>query len=236
MGVKTKYMAEKLITIVDDEEDIVELVSYHLKREGFKVKEFHNGRDFLSYIESVVPDLAVLDIMLPGIDGLDICRILKNKSTTALIPIIMLTAKASEADIVVGLELGADDYIVKPFSPREFVARCKTVLRRVGAMKVQEKTIKIGPISINSEKYQVTVDENKIILTTTEFKILEVLAEGKGRVFTRDQLLKKKRLWGDDKLIYDRTIDVHIKNLREKLGITGNMIKTVRSIGYKLEE
>ncbi len=229
-------MTEKLITIVDDEEDIVKLVSHHLKREGFKVKEFHNGRDFLSYIESVVPDLAVLDIMLPGIDGLEICRILKNKSTTSSVPIIMLTAKASEADVVVGLELGADDYIVKPFSPRELVARVKTVLRRTGAKESDDNIIKIGPLTINTEKYEVSVDNDKILLTTTEFKILEVLADGKGRVFTRDQLLKKKRLWGDDKLVYDRTIDVHIKNLREKLGTAGNMIKTVRSIGYKLEE
>ncbi|MEW6145702.1 MAG: response regulator transcription factor [Thermodesulfobacteriota bacterium] len=229
-------MTEKLITIVDDEEDIVKLVSHHLKREGFKVKEFHNGRDFLSYIESVVPDLAVLDIMLPGIDGLEICRILKNKSTTASVPIIMLTAKASEADVVVGLELGADDYIVKPFSPRELVARVKTVLRRTGAKESDDNIIKIGPLTINTEKYEVSVDNEKVLLTTTEFKILEVLADGKGRVFTRDQLLKKKRLWGDDKLVYDRTIDVHIKNLREKLGAAGNMIKTVRSIGYKLEE
>jgi DNA-binding response OmpR family regulator len=229
-------MSEKLITIVDDEEDIVELVSHHLKREGFKVKKFHNGRDFLSYVGAVVPDLAVLDIMLPGIDGLEICRMLKQKSSTASVPIIMLTAKASEADVVVGLELGADDYIVKPFSPREFVARCKSVLRRIGAMEVKDDIIKAGPLAINLEKYEVTVEDKKIILTTTEFKILEVLAEGKGRVFTRDQLLKRKRLWGDDKLVYDRTIDVHIKNLREKLGIAGILIKTVRSIGYKLEE
>ena len=229
-------MSEKLITIVDDEEDIVKLVSHHLKREGFKVKEFHNGRDFLSYIESVVPDLAVLDIMLPGIDGLEICRILKNKSTTSSVPIIMLTAKASEADVVVGLELGADDYIVKPFSPRELVARVKTVLRRTGLKESDDHIIKIGPLTINTEKYEVSVDSKRILLTTTEFKILEVLADGKGRVYTRDQLLKKKRLWGDDKLVYDRTIDVHIKNLREKLGTAGNMIKTVRSIGYKLEE
>jgi len=229
-------MSDKIITIVDDEEDIVDLVGHHLKREGFKVKEFHNGRDFLSYIESVVPDLAVLDIMLPGIDGLEICRMLKNKSSTNSVPIIMLTAKASEADVVVGLELGADDYIVKPFSPRELVARVKTVLRRTTFTEDVGHVIKIGPLVVNTEKYEVVVENNKLNLTTTEFKILEVLAEGKGRVFTRDQLLKKKRLWGDDKLVYDRTIDVHIKNLREKLGIAGNMIKTVRSIGYKLEE
>ena len=183
-------MSEKLITIVDDEEDILELVGHHLKREGFKVKEFHNGRDFLSFLESVVPDLAVLDIMLPGIDGLEICRMLKSKTSTSSVPIIMLTAKASEADIVVGLELGADDYIVKPFSPRELVARVKTVLRRTTAIEDQGNIIRIGPLVVNTEKYEVSVEGNKLNLTTTEFKILEVLAEGKGRVFTRDQLLK----------------------------------------------
>ena len=228
-------MSDNVIAIVDDEEDIVELVSHHLKREGFKVKEFYNGRDFLSYIESVMPDLAVLDIMLPGIDGLEMCRILKSKARTSSLPIIMLTAKATEADVVVGLELGADDYMVKPFSPRELVARVKTILRRASSKEEDRKLIRLGSLSIDKEKFEATVDGKKIDLTTTEFKILEVLAEGQGRVYTRDQLLKKKRLWGDDKLVYDRTIDVHIKNLREKLGKTGNLIKTIRGIGYKLE-
>ena len=228
-------MSDNVIAIVDDEEDIVELVSHHLKREGFKVKEFYNGRDFLSFIESVIPDLAVLDIMLPGIDGLEICRILKSKARTSSLPIIMLTAKATEADVVVGLELGADDYMVKPFSPRELVARVKTILRRASSKEEDKKLIRLGSLSIDKEKFEATVDGKKIDLTTTEFKILEVLAEGQGRVYTRDQLLKKKRLWGDDKLVYDRTIDVHIKNLREKLGKTGNLIKTIRGIGYKLE-
>jgi DNA-binding response OmpR family regulator len=228
-------MSDNIIAIVDDEEDIVELVSHHLKREGFKVKEFYNGRDFLSYIESVIPDLAVLDIMLPGIDGLEICRILKSKARTSSLPIIMLTAKATEADVVVGLELGADDYMVKPFSPRELVARVKTILRRASSKEEDKKIMRLGSLSIDKEKFEATVDGKKIDLTTTEFKILEVLAEGQGRVYTRDQLLKKKRLWGDDKLVYDRTIDVHIKNLREKLGKTGNLIKTIRGIGYKLE-
>ena len=228
-------MSEKVIAIVDDEEDIVELVSHHLKREGFRVKEFFNGRDFLLFLESIIPDLTILDIMLPGIDGLEICRILKSKQRTSSLPIIMLTAKASEADVVVGLELGADDYIVKPFSPRELIARVKSLIRRTSKKEVGVSTIKIGPLSLNSEKYEVTVNGKKIDLTTTEFKILEVLLERRGSVFTRDQLLKKKRLWGDDKLVYDRTIDVHIKNLREKLGTVGNMIKTIRGIGYKLE-
>jgi DNA-binding response OmpR family regulator len=229
-------MNDKVIAIVDDEEDIVELVSHHLKRDGLKVKEFYNGRDFLSYTKSLLPDLVILDIMLPGTDGLEICRILKNNTRTSSLPIIMLTAKGTEADIVVGLELGADDYIIKPFSPRELVVRVKNILRRVSKEEKRETLIRIGSFSLDSEKFEVTVEKEKIELTTTEFKILEVLAEGKGKVFTRDQLLKKKRIWGDEKLVYDRTIDVHIKNLREKLGKAGGMVKTIRGIGYKLEE
>lgn len=228
-------MADKTIVIVDDEEDIVELVSHHLKREGFLVKEFNKGRDFFSYLESIVPDLIILDIMLPGMDGLEICKILKSKPKTSSIPIIMLTAKAGEADVVVGLELGADDYVIKPFSPRELVARVKSILRRFQTGEGPEQIIKLGTLSINTDKYEVKVDGKSVDLTTTEFKILEVLSERRGFVFSRDQLLKKKRLWGDDKLVYDRTIDVHIKNLREKLGKAGDMIKTIRGVGYKLE-
>jgi len=226
---------EKVIAIVDDEKDILNLVGHHLKREGYKIKEFYNGKTFLFYLESVTPDLVLLDIMLPGIDGLDLCRMLKGKKSTAQMPIIMLTAKGTEADVVVGLELGADDYIVKPFSPRELVARVKSVLRRMNSKEADDDIITLGDISINTLGYEVHVKDKKVDLTTTEFKILEALAEGKGRVYTRDQLLKRKRLWGDDKLVYDRTIDVHVKNLRDKLGDCGKMIKTVRSIGYKLE-
>lgn len=227
---------DKLIAVVDDEKDIVDLVNHHLKREGFQVKSFQSGKNFLLYLDSVTPDLALLDIMLPGMDGLELCRVLKNRASTSTMPVIMITAKGTEADIVVGLELGADDYVVKPFSPRELVARVKSVLRRYNPSENEDGTIEIGSIKINPLSYEVYIDSKKLDLTTTEFKILEVLAESKGRVFTRDQLLKKKRLWGDDKLVYDRTIDVHIKNLREKMGAAGKMIKTVRSIGYKLEE
>lgn len=226
---------EKVIAIVDDEKDILNLVGHHLKREGYKIKEFYNGKDFLLFLESATPDLALLDIMLPGIDGLELCRMLKRINSTAHIPIIMLTAKGTEADVVVGLELGADDYIVKPFSPRELVARVKSVLRRMNRQETDDDIITLGDISINTQKYEVHAKDKKVDLTTTEFKILEALVEGKGRVYTRDQLLKRKRLWGDDKLVYDRTIDVHVKNLRDKLGACGKMIKTVRSIGYKLE-
>lgn len=226
---------EKLIAVVDDEKDIVNLVKHHLKREGYKTKEFYNSRDFLLYIESITPDLIILDIMLPGLDGLEVCKLLKGKKSTSSIPIIMLTAKETEADIVVGLEIGADDYIIKPFSPRELVARIKTVLRRSNKKETEKEFVTLGDLSINTQRYEVYVKSKKIDLTTTEFKILESLVNGNGRVFTRDQLLKQKRVWADDKLIYDRTIDVHIKNLRDKLGSSGKMIKTVRSIGYKLD-
>lgn len=226
---------EKLIAIVDDERDILNLVSHHLRREGYKTKEFQDSRNFLMYIESIVPDLTILDIMLPGLDGLELCKLLKGKNSTASMPIIMLTAKGTEADVVVGLEIGADDYIIKPFSPRELVARIKTVLRRSSKKETEKEAVQLGDLTINPQRYEVYVKNNKIDLTTTEFKILESLVNGNGRVFTRDQLLKQKRLWGDDKLIYDRTIDVHIKNLRDKLGSSGKMIKTIRSIGYKLD-
>ena len=215
---------EKLIAIVDDERDILNLVSHHLRREGYKTKEFQDSRNFLMYVESIVPDLTTLDICRAPAGALQISM-----------PIIMLTAKGTEADVVVGLEIGADDYIIKPFSPRELVARIKTVLRRSSKKETEQEVVQLGDLTINTQRYEVYVKKSKIDLTTTEFKILESLVNGNGRVFTRDQLLKQKRLWGDDKLIYDRTIDVHIKNLRDKLGSSGKMIKTIRSIGYKLD-
>ncbi len=226
---------KKLIAVVDDEKDILSLIEHNLKREGYQVKSFQSGKDFLLYLDSVPPDLVLLDIMLPGMDGLEICRILKSKPSTSSIPIIMITAKSTEADIVVGLELGADDYIVKPFRVRELVARVKSMMRRSLINGSEDNSLQIGPININSDNYEVSVDFEKIGLTTTEFKILETLAEKKGKVFTRDQLLKRKTLWGDEKVVFDRTIDVHIKNLREKLGPAGKMIKTIRGIGYKIE-
>ena len=227
---------KKLVAVVDDEKDILNLITHHLKREGYQVKPFQSGKDFLLYINSVPPDLVLLDIMLPGMDGLELCRILKSKPQTQSIPIIMITAKSTEADIVVGLELGADDYIVKPFRTRELVARVKSILRRYAMKNPGDGTLQIGPLSINPASYEVSVDSQRINLTTTEFKILETLGEVEGKVFTRDQLLKRKTLWGNERVVFDRTIDVHIKNLREKLGSAGKMIKTVRGIGYKLEE
>ncbi|MCK4307717.1 response regulator transcription factor [candidate division WOR-3 bacterium] len=224
----------KLVAIVDDEPDIVELITHHLEKEGFKVKGFYDGENLLSYVRKELPDIIILDLMLPGIDGIEVCRSLKYDERTSSVPIIMLTAKGSETDRVVGLELGADDYIVKPFSPRELVARIKAVLRRTTLKEEAPKITRIGDLTIDSTKFEVKVKDKRIELTPTELRILEILASHKNWVFNRDQLLN--RLWGHDKIVVDRTIDVHIKKLREKLGEVGKMIKTIRGIGYKLEE
>ena len=224
----------KLITIVDDEPDIVELIKHHLKRENYKVKEFYDGETLLSYLKTNLPDLIILDLMLPEIDGLEICRILKRDERTATISIIMLTAKGTETDRVVGLELGADDYIVKPFSPRELIARVKAVLRRIEAKPEKTKIIKRNNLMIDLVKYKVTIKGKEINLTTTEFKLLSILAGKPGWVFSRNKLLDK--LWGEDKIVLDRTIDVHITQLRKKLGECGKLVKSVRGIGYKFGE
>ncbi len=223
----------ELIAVIDDEPDILELVSLHLTRSGFKVKEFLNAEGFFKFLSSKMPDLIILDLMLPDADGIEICKYLKSNQEYSSIPIIMLTARATETDKVLGLELGADDYVTKPFSPRELIARVKSVLRR----KIPDsgKKIKIDDILlIDLNKFQVFVEDKKIDLTPTEFRILEILASKKGWVFTRKQILD--HLWGQDKAVSDRTIDVHIKNLREKLGKAKRFIKNVRGVGYKIEE
>ena len=226
-------MAE-LMAIVDDEPDIAEVVSLHLKRTGFTTREFTDGESFLKFMERQTPDLIILDLMLPDFDGLEICKYLKKKEEFSSIPIIMLTAKGEETDKVLGLELGADDYITKPFSPKELVARVKAVLRRPG-QKETTGIVNIGGILIIDEKkYETVVEDEKIQLTPTEFRILQLLASKKGWVFTRNQILD--HLWGEDKIVLDRTIDVHVKNLRDKLGKAAKFIKNVRGIGYKLEE
>ena len=224
----------ELIAIVDDEPDILELVSLHLTKAGFSVREFADADSFNAFIQTSTPDLIVLDLMLPDTDGLELCKMLKKNDAYVAIPVIMLTAKGEETDKILGLELGADDYITKPFSPKELVARVKAVLRRP-ARKEAGKTIEIaGRVVIDLEKYQVTVKGKKVDLTTTEFKVLQLLASRKGYVFSRDTILDY--LWGDEKAVVDRTIDVHIRHLREKLGSAASLIKNIRGIGYKLEE
>ncbi|HEC77970.1 MAG TPA: response regulator transcription factor [candidate division WOR-3 bacterium] len=224
---------ELLIFVVEDEPGILELVSVHLRKSGFKVEGFPNSDSFQKAINTQSPDLIILDLMLPDADGFDICKYLKNSDEFSHIPIIILTARGEETDRVLGLELGADDYVTKPFSLRELVARVKAVLRRK-ERKEETKKIEIGGIlTIDLQKYEVTMGSKKIELTPTEFRILKILSERKGWVYTRNQILEN--LWGRDKDVFDRTIDVHIKNLRKKLGPAGKFIKNVRGIGYKLE-
>jgi two-component system phosphate regulon response regulator PhoB/two-component system alkaline phosphatase synthesis response regulator PhoP len=225
---------EKLIAIVDDEDDIRELVSINLKKAGFKIKEFSSGNSFIKSLSKSKPDLAVLDIMMPGIDGIEVCKIMKKDDKYSDIPIIMLTAKTDETDRVLGLEIGADDYVSKPFSPRELTARVKAVLRRKERKEKSKGIERGGMLKIDPEKFEVFVKGEKVELTSTEFKILTILMEKPGRVFSREQLLDM--LWGDEKIVVDRTIDVHIKHLREKLGAGGKLIKNIRGVGYKLEE
>lgn len=227
-------MGNQLIAIVDDEPDILELVGINLKKSGFKVNGFPDVESFYRSLQTVSPDLIILDLMLPDVDGFEVCKYLKGNDKYSSIPIIMLTAKTEETEKVLGLELGADDYVTKPFSPRELTARVKAVLRRQG-YKTETKRIEVGDIlRIDLEKYEVEVKGKKIDLTPTEFKILNLLASKSGRIYSRDQILD--HLWGKEKFVIDRTVDVHIRHLREKLGNAGHFIKNVRSIGYKFEE
>ncbi len=225
---------KQLIAVVDDEPDIVELVSLHLKRAGFEVKGYLEAGYFLKSIASKKPDLIILDLMLPDADGLDVCKYLKKEDEYSAIPIVMLTAKGTETDKILGLELGADDYVTKPFSPNELVARVKAVLRRPSQEREDER-IEIGNILvIHPLKHEVYVGGEKVSLTLSEFKILHLLATKKGWVFTRNQILDY--LWGEEKAVLDRTVDVHINHLREKLAKAARFIKNVRGVGYKLEE
>lgn len=224
----------EIIGIIDDEPDIIKLVSINLKKSGFKTLGFTSAKDFLKEIKKTHLDLIILDLMLPDMDGIEVCKYLKSNNQYSSIPIIMLTAKDDELDKILGLELGADDYVTKPFSPKELVARVKAVLRRNHRKKNENtKVLKIGDIVIDLQKYEVSIKNKKINLTTTEFKILTILAEKEGWIFSREHLLDL--LWGKEKIVIDRTIDVHIRHLREKLGDLGKIIKNIRGVGYKLK-
>lgn len=228
---------DKYISIVDDEEDIVELVSLHLKKNYYKTLEFYSAKSFFASLKERIPDLVILDLMLPDMDGIDICKQLKSDRKYKNIPIIMLTAKQDEIDRIIGLEIGADDYVTKPFSPRELVARVKAVLRRpnIDNNDVENKSILNidGLIYIDLLKYEVYDNKNnKIFLTIKEFNLLKTFIQKRGWVFSREKLLNK--IWGEV-IVIDRTIDVHINHLRKKLGKVGELIKNVRGIGYKLD-
>jgi two-component system phosphate regulon response regulator PhoB len=225
------------ILVVEDEAPIQELLQFNLERSKYRVKVVDSGEAALSEAGIYHPDLILLDIMLPGADGLEVCKRLKANTQTAQIPIIMLTALCEEADIVTGLELGADDYITKPFSPRVLLARVKAALRRIAAAKptpTNEELIDIHTISIDIGRHKVAVDGEDITLTFTEFKVLQLLAGQPGRVFTRYQIVDA--VHGDDYPVTDRSVDVQIVGLRKKLGEAGAYIETVRGIGYRFKE
>ncbi|MGQ9731469.1 MAG: response regulator [Candidatus Zipacnadales bacterium] len=228
-------MPKERVLVVEDEKDILELVQYNLNKEGYEVTCATSGEEALRQARADLPDLILLDLMLPGIDGLDVCRLLKGDQRTAHIPIIMLTAKTEEADIVTGLEMGADDYITKPFSPRVLSARVRAVLRRKRAEPIgPQETIRIRDLVIHPGRREVLIKGVPIELTFTEFGVLHTLARRAGWVFTRSQIVDAVR--GDDYPVTDRSVDVHIVGLRKKLGPCANYIETVRGVGYRLKE
>lgn len=227
-------MKEKIL-IVEDDKDIVKMLDYNLKKEGFRAISCYDGEEALDSVVREHPDLIILDLMLPGIDGLEVCKTLKKETKTAHIPIIMLTAKSQESDKVVGLELGADDYVTKPFSPRELVARIKAVLRRMKEKDKLPETLKIGDLTIDFSKIQISLKGKTIELTAKEFELLTTLIKAKGRVLSRDYLLDA--IWGYDHAIeiQTRTVDVHIRTLRKKLKTEAKRIITVKNYGYRFE-
>jgi two-component system alkaline phosphatase synthesis response regulator PhoP len=227
------------ILVVDDEKDLVELISYNLEKEGCVVLKAYKGEEALQVAESQKPDLVILDLMLPGIQGMEVCKLIRTNPEISTLPIIMVTAKGDEVDKIVGLEMGADDYITKPFSVRELIARVRAVMRRfqASAWQEQKKTFEFQGLYIDFNSHVVTIDGRKIDLSLTEFKILTFLSHHPGRVYTRDQILDYA--WGDAAFVEPRTVDVHVRRLRariEKDASAPRYIQTVRGIGYKFAD
>ena len=228
-------MSKERILVVDDEEDILELARYNLVREGYSVDCVSSGESALAAARKQLPDLILLDLMLPGIGGLDVCRSLRRDSKTSHIPIIMVTARGEDADVVAGLELGADDYVTKPFSPRILLARIRAVLRRrLPDAPDETAPIMIHDMVIHPARHDVHVAGQKIDLTATEFSILQHLARRPGLVFTRNQIINSVK--GDDYPVTDRSVDVQVAGLRKKLGTAGDYIETIRGVGYRFKE
>ncbi len=228
-------MARERILVVDDEEDLLELVKYNLSKEGYRVTGVGTGEAGLTEARRNPPDLIVLDLLLPNIDGLEICRLLKSDSDTRQIPIIMLTAKSEEADVVTGLEMGADDYVAKPFSPRVLLARVKAILRRQNKPADDDsETISIHEIVIHPGRHEVLIANKPVELTFTEFRLLHFLARKAGWAFTRNQIVDAVK--GEDYPVTERSVDVQVAGLRKKLGEQGAYIETVRGVGYRFKE
>lgn len=228
-------MSKETILVIEDEKNILELLKYNLEQESFQVQTSNRGDLGLEQARKIKPDLILLDLMLPGLDGMEVCKILKQNEKTASIPIIMLTAKSQEADKVVGLELGADDYVTKPFSPRELTARVKAVLRRGREKQPADRVLKAGTLEVDLSKHVVSLKSKTLEFTSKEYDLLTALMEAGGRVLTREKLLEQ--VWGYDGSlnIETRTIDMHIGQLRKKLKNEGERILTVKNVGYRFE-
>jgi DNA-binding response OmpR family regulator len=230
----SKECVRPKVLVVDDEPEAVELVEFNLRQGGFDVAVAADGAEALKKARGLMPSLIVLDLMLPEVDGLEVCKMLRRDSATAKVPIIMLTAKAAEIDRILGLELGADDYITKPFSPRELVLRVKRILQRGQASDQEQERLKFGELVIDGPRHLVTWRGKKVDLTATEFKLLMLLAQRRGRVQSRDQLLRD--VWDYQSAIDTRTVDTHMRRLREKLGPASKFLDTVRGVGYRFVE
>ena len=227
-------MKKPKIVVIEDEVDILEVINYNLLKEGFDVCSALDGEEGLALIKKEVPDLVLLDLMLPGLDGIEICRKLKTDYSTRSIPIIMVTAKGEESDIVLGLGMGADDYMVKPFRPRELMARIRSVLRRGDFIEEGEGVVSIDELIIDINRHEVKLEGKKIVLTAMEFKLLHFLASHPGQVFTRENLLN--HVSSDDTFIIDRNIDVHIRSIRKKLNKHRELIETIHRVGYRFRD
>ena len=224
----------RTVLVIDDEPELVKLLDYNLTKAGYLVLTAKDGESGLAAARRHTPDVIILDVMMPGLDGWEVCKRLRQDPATSALPILMLTAKADEGDRVLGLELGADDYVTKPFGVRELLARVKALLRRAEASASSPEVIKAGKIVIDSSRRTVTASGKPVALTATEFNLLKSLAEKEGRVISREDLLSLAR--GDDVAVMDRTVDVHVAALRKKLGRHGELIETVRGVGYRLKE
>jgi two-component system phosphate regulon response regulator PhoB len=228
-------MAKEKILVVDDEEDLLELVRYNLTKEGYRVTAVATGEDALDQARKAVPDLVILDLLLPSVDGLEVCRRLKNDGKTKHVPILMLSAKSEEADVVTGLELGADDYMTKPFSPRVLLARVRAVLRRKSAEPPDERsTVRIHDLVIDPVRHEVLLDGKPVELTYTEFALLHFLARKPGWTFTRNQIVDAVK--GEDYPVTERSVDVQVAGLRKKMSKFSEYIQTVRGVGYRFKE
>src|SRR5437016_4104370 len=225
--------AGRKILVVEDESDVADLLTLNFRKAGFRISTAADGASGLQKAREDRPDFIVLDLMLPKMSGLEVCKILKNDAATSHIPILMLTAKAEEIDRIVGLEFGADDYVTKPFSPREVILRIRAIFRRGEATPADER-LTAGPITIDPGRHEVSVGDKRVSLTSIEFKLLRTLMQRRGRVQERDRLLND--VWGYESIIDTRTVDTHVRRLREKLGKAGDVIETVRGFGYRLRE